>query len=283
MDEDAEGERLPFHSALLSGDLASAQCLFESGTRRQDLLAKTTPDRGWRAIHFACRSGSNEAVSWLLGLDACDPSARTAKGETALHLSAMRGDERVCKTLINGGCPVEAVTLEGKTALHLAAEMGHLPVTRFLVVCAGLSPATPDGGGASAVDLALDGNHKSVVRLLQKNCPGVPMGIPIGIPKRTNGRRSSGCVRSVGDGGDAASNTLAAGHLSRPPADDSSIGVPPGQGLTSAASVSLTEWLGNLGLGAYESRLVSKGFDTLEAMSTATDSDLEAIGLKEDH
>ena len=63
-------------------------------------------------------------MSWLLSLDACDSSARTAKGETALHLSAIRGDERVCETLINGGCTTEAVTLEGKTALHLAAEMG---------------------------------------------------------------------------------------------------------------------------------------------------------------
>lgn len=60
-------------------------------------------------------------------------------------------------------------------------------MTRLLVVGAGLSPATPDGGGASAAALALAGNHKSVVRLLQKNCPGVPMGIP----KRTNSRRSS--------------------------------------------------------------------------------------------
>lgn len=63
-------------------------------------------------------------VSWLLSLEACDPSARTARGETALHLSAIRGDERVCETLINGACPAEAVTLDGKTALHLAAEMG---------------------------------------------------------------------------------------------------------------------------------------------------------------
>lgn len=60
-------------------------------------------------------------------------------------------------------------------------------MTRLLVVGAGLSPATPDAGGASAAALALAGNHKSVVRLLQKNCPGVPMGIP----KRSNSRRSS--------------------------------------------------------------------------------------------
>lgn len=67
----------------------------------------------------------NTQVTWLLSVDACDPSARTAKGETALHLSAIRGDERMCETLINGACPAEAVTLEGKTALHLAAEMGE--------------------------------------------------------------------------------------------------------------------------------------------------------------
>lgn len=43
------------------------------------------------------------------------------------------------------------------------------------MVGAGLSPATPDGGGASAAALALAGNHKEVLRLLQKSCPGVPL------------------------------------------------------------------------------------------------------------
>eukprot|EP00752_Nemacystus_decipiens_P002890 g2689.t1 len=474
----------PFHSALIFGDLTAAKDLFDRGNHRE-LLTRSTPGKGWRAIHFACHSGSNEAVSWLLGLDACDPSARTAKGETALHLSAIRGDERVCETLINGGCSAEAVTLEGKTALHLAAEMGHLPVTRFLVVGAGLSPATPDGGGASAAALALAGNHKSVVRLLQKNCPGVPMGVP----KRTNSRRASDfgalisspdfqkgwdygakgmkgrerrsgrvslggdgggrgkgggggnrgglkgadeagrrlleaarvgdtmamgrvlargeidvewvgrsngwtalmeaaehgsleavcylldtgadlehtnkkgltplqlavraghlgvteelltrgarpnvkskaglCLRCLassmghdylvdwlfamgvadgedggcacsgatraggsgggsgggggGGGGDAVSNDLATREISGGATSNNGNGAPPGQALTSAASVALTEWLGNLGLSAYESRLVSQGFDTLEAMGTATESDLESIGFKKGH
>lgn len=62
MVEDAAGKRLPFHTALLAGDLASAQDLFESGNQR-DLLTRPTPGKGWRSIHFACRSGSNEAVS----------------------------------------------------------------------------------------------------------------------------------------------------------------------------------------------------------------------------
>ncbi|CAN0544953.1 unnamed protein product, partial [Ectocarpus sp. 8 AP-2014] len=49
-------------------------------------------------------------VEWLLGLEGCDAAARTTKGETALHLSALRGDERICQMLIDGGCPPEAVT-----------------------------------------------------------------------------------------------------------------------------------------------------------------------------
>lgn len=64
-------------------------------------------------------------MEWLLSLEACDPCVRTTKGETALHLAALRGDERVCQTLIDGGCTPEAVTREGKTALHLAAERGE--------------------------------------------------------------------------------------------------------------------------------------------------------------
>ncbi|CAN0103544.1 unnamed protein product, partial [Hapterophycus canaliculatus] len=180
------GKWFPLHSSLIFGDLTAAKDLFERGTRDPGMLLKSN-SKGWKALHFACHSGHNESVEWLLSLEACDPCVRTTKGETALHLSALRGDERVCQTLIDGGCTPEAVTREGKTALHLAAERGHLTVTRLLVVGAGLSPSTPDGGGASAAALALAGNHKSVVRLLQKNCPGVPMGVP----KKSNSSRRS--------------------------------------------------------------------------------------------
>ncbi|CAM9181388.1 unnamed protein product [Ectocarpus sp. 12 AP-2014] len=186
MAKDAGGKWYPLHSALIFGDLPSAKSLFEKGCSDAGMLV-TSNSKGWRALHFATQSGYNESVEWLLSLEGCDAAARTAKGETALHLSALRGDERVCQTLIDGGCPPEAVTREGKTALHLAAAKGHLAVTRFLVVGAGLSPSTPDGGGASAAALALAGNHKSVVRLLQKNCPGVSMRVP----KRSNNSRRS--------------------------------------------------------------------------------------------
>lgn len=92
----------------------------------------------------------------------------------------------------------------------------------------------------------------------------------------------SGGTKAGGSGGDAASNDLATRQLSSGSTGNSNE-APPGQALTSTASVALTEWLGNLGLGAYESRLVSQGFDTLEAMSTATESDLEAMGFKKGH
>ena len=56
------GKWFPFHSALIFGDLASAKDLFERGNHRE-LLTRSTPDKGWRAIHFACHSGCTEAVS----------------------------------------------------------------------------------------------------------------------------------------------------------------------------------------------------------------------------
>lgn len=52
---------------------------------------------------------------------------------------------------------------------------------------------------------------------------------------------------------------------------------------TSPAAAALTKWLAGLGLGVYESRLVYQGFDTLEAMGTATEPDLEAMGFKKGH
>lgn len=75
---------------------------------------------------FLHLSGVGLQVAWLLSLaEASDPSVRTSKGETALHLAAARGDEAVCRALLEGGCPPEAVTREGKTALHFSAEMGE--------------------------------------------------------------------------------------------------------------------------------------------------------------
>lgn len=45
------------------------------------------------------------------------------------------------------------------------------------MVGAGLSPSTPDRMGASAAALAHAGNHKDVLQLLQKSCPGVSLKI----------------------------------------------------------------------------------------------------------
>lgn len=45
------------------------------------------------------------------------------------------------------------------------------------MVGAGISPDTPDSNGASAAALALAKNHKPVLRLLQKSCPGVMLSI----------------------------------------------------------------------------------------------------------
>lgn len=54
-----------------------------------------------------------------------------------------------------------------------------------------------------------------------------------------------------------------------------------GEGATAPAA--LTQWLNALRLGEYESQLVSQGFDTVEAMSLATEEDLEAMGFKKGH
>lgn len=56
-----------------------------------------------------------------------------------------------------------------------------------------------------------------------------------------------------------------------------------GAGAAMSPAVALAEWLASLGLEAYEHRLVSQGFDTLEAMGTATEADLEAMGFKKGH
>lgn len=112
----------------------------------------------------------------------------------------------------------------------------------------------------------------------------------------TNNNTSSGNLKIVlngkpltrgsGGGGGSGAEATTAGASSRVGAATlaaaAAASSPPPRRPTSPAAA-LTEWLASLSLSSYESRLVSQGFDTLEAMSTVTEADLEAMGFLKGH
>lgn len=101
----------------------------------------------------------------------------------------------------------------------------------------------------------------------------------------SNGNPISRGPAAGGGGGSGAEATTPIAVASAGPG--ARMGTPPPVALPpprpTSPAAALTEWLTSLGLGCYEERLVSQGFDTLEAMGTATEADLEAMGFLKGH
>ena len=85
----------------------------------------------------------------------------TQKGNTALHIASLGGQEEVVKLLIQNGANVNVQSLNGFTPLYMAAQENHDIVVRYLLTHgANQSLATEDGFTPLAV--ALQQGHDKV-------------------------------------------------------------------------------------------------------------------------
>ncbi|XP_054030915.1 ankyrin-1 isoform X6 [Dryobates pubescens] len=86
----------------------------------------------------------------------------TKKGNTALHIAALAGQQDVVRELVNYGANVNAQSQKGFTPLYMAAQENHLEVVKFLLENgANQNVATEDGFTPLAV--ALQQGHENVV------------------------------------------------------------------------------------------------------------------------
>uniref|UniRef100_A0A8C6JFW8 Uncharacterized protein n=1 Tax=Melopsittacus undulatus TaxID=13146 RepID=A0A8C6JFW8_MELUD len=84
------------------------------------------------------------------------------KGNTALHIAALAGQQDVVRELVNYGANVNAQSQKGFTPLYMAAQENHLEVVKFLLENgANQNVATEDGFTPLAV--ALQQGHENVV------------------------------------------------------------------------------------------------------------------------
>ncbi|RUS21933.1 ankyrin repeat-containing domain protein [Endogone sp. FLAS-F59071] len=68
--------------------------------------------------------------------------------------SAMKGNLKVMKILVNAGANVEMVNKDGWNALHLAAKEGHLDATIYLTTCSPISTLRPSTSGRLPIHTA---------------------------------------------------------------------------------------------------------------------------------
>ncbi|XP_069379837.1 ankyrin-1a isoform X18 [Paralichthys olivaceus] len=89
----------------------------------------------------------------------------TKKGNTALHIAALAGQEQVVTELVNYGANVNAQSQKGFTPLYMAAQENHLEVVKFLLEN-GANQSIPTEDGFTPLAVALQQGHENVVALL---------------------------------------------------------------------------------------------------------------------
>uniref|UniRef100_A0A3B4ZVW2 BRCA1 associated RING domain 1 n=1 Tax=Stegastes partitus TaxID=144197 RepID=A0A3B4ZVW2_9TELE len=90
---------------------------------------------------------------------------RNHKGETPLHLAAIKGDVEAVKELLNQGADPNLKDNAGWTPLHEACNLGHLAVVEVLV-SRGALLNTPGYENDSPLHDAVRNGHPAVVKLL---------------------------------------------------------------------------------------------------------------------
>lgn len=194
------GGDTPLHHGARNGHFAVVALIlkhlprFESGsidwgTDRSGFTDSKTAVRH-TALHLAARAGyvdiiqiliDNEAVleaetdyfeKWTVALRLPFEDQTEDIGYTTLHLAAIGGHLDALKILRYKGANVRARTsvLEW-TALHLAAAEGHEVVTEWLLQNGARARAEAKDG-TKALQLAVNGGHDGVVRILLKIHPG---------------------------------------------------------------------------------------------------------------
>ena len=96
-------------------------------------LAKVyTPPSSLRVLAVGSDDAYQAVVELLLdkGLDA---ESKNHEGQTALHVAAGSGDERLTKTLLLARARIDARETNGATPLHLAVNWGHVRVVGLLL------------------------------------------------------------------------------------------------------------------------------------------------------
>ncbi|CAI5656362.1 BRCA1-associated RING domain protein 1 isoform X1 [Oreochromis niloticus] len=90
---------------------------------------------------------------------------RNHKGETLLHLAAIKGDVKAVKDLLDQGADPNLKDNAGWTPLHEACNLGHLAVVEVLVSMGALLN-TPGYENDSPLHDAVRNGHSSIVKLL---------------------------------------------------------------------------------------------------------------------
>ena len=152
-----------FLKACEHADLETIAGFLENGQNPDE-----AGEYGRQPLHYAALDG-NTAMIKLLIKHKANVNGSNLDGMTALHISAMMGDDDCVAALLDGGADSMAEITESKeTPLHFASHQGHNEVVEKLLA-AGADPNIRDTEGNSPLDNARKNDHKDCIQLIEKH------------------------------------------------------------------------------------------------------------------
>ncbi len=162
--------KLPDQSSILTTavelkNVEIAKILLDAGADPN--LAST---QGWTPLFAAADVGDLELAKLLVEHGA-DVNAKEFDGWSVFHMATMSGATPVVKYLLERS-PEGALfvaDVSGRTLLHQAAKSGYLDLARIYVDCGVDVNAVETESGKTALDYAVEGNHRAIAELLREH------------------------------------------------------------------------------------------------------------------
>ncbi|KAK7449836.1 hypothetical protein BaRGS_00039991, partial [Batillaria attramentaria] len=154
-------EWTPLHYASVHGHADVVHVLIQwYPTAVDDLDVK-----GNTAFHLAAENGRDKVLGVLKLKDERLLIKTNKDGQSALHLAASKGWRKTCTLLLGySQSLLDAEDTQGMTPLHLAAKHGH-PAVIELLLDKGAN-ILPDKTGLNYFDHAIDNGHTDVVKMI---------------------------------------------------------------------------------------------------------------------
>lgn len=135
---------------------------------RDDMLGMTASYlSGQTALHLGAKKGYQRIVVMLLERDGNVDDTDTL-GQSALHMAAAGGHQAVVHLLIDRNAGIYLQDALGRTSLHLAAENGHAQTVQSLLRHMPVKEVK-DALGRTPLHVAIECGHEDIVRLLLDN------------------------------------------------------------------------------------------------------------------